>query len=267
MDQHDYSSHYSGQSYSQYSSTSSPHSTSASYPQQYYQTSSGSEQGTYDYEATSPVEEAGASSRRRSRGGTSSASGSTPTTARRREQNRLAQRALRQRRDTHIRTLEDRILHTSLHTRHLASENRDLSHQLQSMAVENDTLRRTSVESTHAAAARAAAVPAYNPYAQGTYHRGGVPSMAYSGAASPYNQSPYSSASTPSSTGDPSPSSASWPYDDPSLQGQYDPRYWSGQQDYSAAYAQQNYEQYEDEEAEEEEEENDRPSRGHRRRK
>ena len=81
-----------------------------------------------DYDVTSPADDVSEPSRRRSRGGTSSTSGgsSSSTSARRREQNRLAQRALRQRRETHIRSLEDRILHTSLETRHLASENQDL---------------------------------------------------------------------------------------------------------------------------------------------
>jgi hypothetical protein len=138
------------------------------------------------------------------------------------------------------------------------------------MTLENDTLRRTSIENPPAVITQATAAPAYGSYAQGTY-RGAAQPMAYGGPASPYNQSPYSQASTPSSTGDPSPSSA-WPYDDPTLQGQYDPRYWGAQQGYSGAYAQQYEQQWDDGEEEddddgEEEQEEVRPSHASRRRR
>jgi hypothetical protein len=270
MDSQDYSSHYSGQSYAQYGATSSPYTSASAYQQQHYQTSSGSEHGGYDYEATSPADDVPQSSRRRSRGGTTSASsGGSSTSARRREQNRLAQRALRQRRESHIRTLEDRILHTSLETRHLASENQDLTQQLQSMRLENDSLRHTGGDHTHVATARAGAggVPATNPYTQGGY--GSQQPGSYGGVASPYQQHyAYSAASTPSSTGDPSPTCATWPYDDPSMSATHDPRYWGGQGNYADAYAQQYQQQYEDEaEDESEEEEPQRAAHSHRRRK
>lgn len=262
MDPQDYSSHYSGQPYAQYSSTSSPYTNSASYQQQYYHTSSGSEQGGYDYEASSPADDAPQSSQRRSRGGTSAASGSSSSTsARRREQNRLAQRALRQRRESHIRTLEDRILHSSLETRHLASENQDLSQQLQHVRLENDALRRSSTD-THAAGARAG-MPVANAYGQSAY--GAQQNMAYGTVASPYQNYAYSAASTPSSTGDPSPTGGTWPYDDAALQAQYDPRYF--QQGYAENYAQQYQQQYDEDGEDESEEEEQRPSQGHRRRK
>jgi len=68
------------------------------------------------------------------------ASGST---ARRRQQNRLAQRALRQRKENHLRELESRIINARFTTRHLEAENSELEQQLQQLTLENESLRDT----------------------------------------------------------------------------------------------------------------------------
>ncbi|KIV99787.1 uncharacterized protein PV09_08593 [Verruconis gallopava] len=228
MDQQGYSSHYSRQAYPQHISannTSNPYTTTAAF-QHMEVAGSGSEHERYEYGAASPDGDTSQWYRRSSRSSSTHGGSNTSTTsARRREQNRIAQRALRQRRESHIRTLEDRILHTSLETRHLASENRSLSEQLQNVTLENDSLRRRGAEGTHATAVRAAGPSVYNPYAQYAYS--GMSQIGpYSGAPSPNLQSAYS---TPRSlAGESIPDKAACPYGEPYEQLQNDARYWSG---------------------------------------
>ena len=81
-----------------------------------------------------------AAARESSSSGQGPASGST---ARRRQQNRLAQRALRQRKESHLRELESRVINARLTTRHLAAENSELELQLQQLTLENQELRDT----------------------------------------------------------------------------------------------------------------------------
>jgi len=76
-------------------------------------------------------------------GGQSSSSGGG-STARRRQQNRLAQRALRQRKETHLRHLESRIINARFSTRHLEAENEELERQLQHVNQENEYLRTST---------------------------------------------------------------------------------------------------------------------------
>lgn len=146
------------------------------------------------------------------------------TSSRRREQNRLAQRALRQRRETHIRELEDRVLHTSLETRHLAVENRNLNQQLHSVAVENDALRYESIRSARAWAqhhdAGAASYSPLPPHLAGG--DGGTPAQFYS-------TSPYSTSSNRPAS-EPTPGSVDWPWDDALDPSQLDPSFtWGGE--------------------------------------
>src|SRR6266480_3370729 len=65
--------------------------------------------------------------------------------SRRRQQNRLAQRALRQRKETHLRDLESRIINARFSTRHLEAENEELERQLQHMNQENEYLRTSTL--------------------------------------------------------------------------------------------------------------------------
>lgn len=63
---------------------------------------------------------------------------------RRRQQNRLAQRALRQRKEHHLRDLESRIINARFAQRHLEAENEDLERQLQQVELENESMRTTT---------------------------------------------------------------------------------------------------------------------------
>jgi hypothetical protein len=152
------------------------------------------------------------------------------TSSRRREQNRLAQRALRQRRENHIKELEDRVLHTSLETRHLAVENRNLNQQLHSVALENDALRHEQMASSSSAAAWAqhhaagAAASAYSSYAN-------VPASATAHAQF-YHTGPYSTTPASRSISEPTPSSVDWPWDDVMDPRNLDPSFaWAGEED------------------------------------
>ena len=77
--------------------------------------------------------------------GAQSLSSGGGSTARRREQNRMAQRALRQRKETHLRELENRIINARFSTRHLEAENEELERQLQNVNQENEFLRTSTM--------------------------------------------------------------------------------------------------------------------------
>lgn len=197
-------------------------------------------------------------SRRQSQSLSHGPGSSTSGSSRRREQNRLAQRALRQRRETHVRELEHQLLHRSLETRHLATENRVLSHHLTTVEQENDLLRYQQVGSRGSAEAwlqgggnTGTAAAGHSQYAQ----------EAHASESAFYNGSPHSSNSDSTSLGTPS-----WSYDgvvDPAM---YDhSRAWA---DHASAQAGRGYEgQYEeDNDEEEEEEEEEQPQAWTRRR-
>jgi hypothetical protein len=245
MDHGDYSGYYqpSHHSTSPYGSASNSAraSSQASTPRsqtQYSQANLGyTPQSTYSNEpydstwqtSSYPAEEY--SSREASRHGRSlshSPGPSNVTSSRRREQNRLAQRALRQRRENHIKELEDRVLHTSLETRHLAVENRNLNQQLHSVARENDALRQTHVASSSSAAAwaqhHAAGAPGYSSYG----HHG----ASGTGHAQFYDTGSYSVTPTTRPASEPTPSSADWPWDDVLDPRNLDPSFaWAGEDD------------------------------------
>src|ERR1700712_5067054 len=155
MAQRDYSGHYqsSHSSGARYGSTSSQqqYSSSTSTPQY---DPAGMGQTTYQTDPYDPTgqypgeDDPDRPNRGQSRSLSYGPGPSTSNSSRRREQNRLAQRALRQRRETHVRELEHQVLHRSLETRHLAVENQELSHHLQSVTQENDLLRQQQVGST-----------------------------------------------------------------------------------------------------------------------
>jgi hypothetical protein len=65
---------------------------------------------------------------------------------RRKEQNKLAQRATRQRKEARVKELEEKVLRTTLKTRELEEENCNLNRELDSIASENDILRQGQVE-------------------------------------------------------------------------------------------------------------------------
>lgn len=162
MAQRDYSRHYQASQSpdSQYGSTPSQqqYSQSTSTPQ--YDPFMG--QSTYQTDPYDPTGHyAGDQSQSMSQGAGSSKSDKS----RRREQNRLAQRALRQRRETHVRELEHQVLHRSLETRHLATENRQLSHHLTTIEQQNELLRHQQVGSAQSAEAWAASA-GYSSYIQ-----------------------------------------------------------------------------------------------------
>jgi hypothetical protein len=161
---------------------------------------------------------------------------SSMTSSRRREQNRLAQRALRQRRENHIKELEDRVLHTSLETRHLAVENRDLNQRLHSVALENDALRHEQMASSNSAAAWAqhhaatANAAAYSSYAPNT-------SGGDNGYAQYYQTGAYSTAPSSRPASEPTPSSSDWPWDDVLNPSNLDPSFaWPGEEEDEAEY-------------------------------
>lgn len=125
-----------------------------SYPIQYQssstnmsgQTPSGSSYATYAY-ASNAAEDAASPSQSYGydQGGEAqSPSSSGGSTTRRRQQNRLAQRALRQRKETHLRDLESRIINARYSTRHLEVENEELERQLQNVNQENEYLRTST---------------------------------------------------------------------------------------------------------------------------
>ncbi|KAE9970407.1 hypothetical protein BLS_004909 [Venturia inaequalis] len=246
MAQRDYSRHYQASQSpdSQYGSTSSQ--------QQYFQPTSTPQydpamvQGTYQTDPYDPTRQyAGDQSRSMSQ----EAGSSKSDKSRRREQNRLAQRALRQRRETHVRELEHQVLHRSLETRHLATENRQLSHHLTTVEQQNELLRHQQVGSAQSAEAWAASA-SYSPYTQ--------QATSYDESAA-YYHSPHSS------TSDPTPMrTQGWDYSgavDPIMYDQAQP--WTGH-----AYAQQGGYggQYEEEDDQEEEEEQQPQPRVRRRR-
>jgi hypothetical protein len=161
---------------------------------------------------------------------------SSMTSSRRREQNRLAQRALRQRRENHIKELEDRVLHTSLETRHLAVENRNLNQRLHSVALENDALRHEQMASNssaaawaqhHAATAHAAAYSSYDSTTSGCED----------GYSQYYQDGSYSTAPSSRPASEPTPSSADWPWDDALNPSDLDPSFaWPGEEEDQAEY-------------------------------
>jgi len=107
------------------------------------QTTGGSSYATYAYSGN-PAEGVVSSSRSygyNQGGEAQSSSSACGSTARRRQQNRLAQRALRQRKETHLRDLESRIINARYSTRHLEAENEVLERQLQHVNQENEYLR------------------------------------------------------------------------------------------------------------------------------
>lgn len=236
MAQRDYSRHYQASQSpdSQYGSTPSQ--------QQYFQSISTPQydpamgQGTYQ---TDPYDPTGHYAGDQSQSMSQEAGSSKSDKSRRREQNRLAQRALRQRRETHVRELEHQVLHRSLETRHLATENRQLSHHLTTVEQHNELLRQQQVGSAQSAEAWAASAsysPSYNQQAS-----------SYDESAA-YYHSPHSSTrvATPMTT-------QGWDYSgavDPIMYDHAQP--WTGH-----AYAQQGGYggQYEEEDDEEEEEE------------
>lgn len=173
---------------------------------------------------------------------------STSGNLRRREQNRLAQRALRQRRESHVRELEHQVLHRSLETRHLAVENRELSQHLSTVTQENDLLRYQQVASGRSAEAwlqtgHTGTVPAgYSPYAQQAH-------------TSPYDASAafYSHSHSPhSSTSDPTPMrTPDWNYNDTADPTLYDRSFaWGGHATAQTGAYEEQYEEDEDDEEE-----------------
>lgn len=256
MAQRDYSGHYqsghsstsgygSSSSQQQYSQpTSTPQHDLASMGQITYQTDPCDLTGQYsgDDDSNRP--------NRRQSGSLSHGPGtSTSGSSRRREQNRLAQRALRQRRESHVRELEHQVLHRSLETRHLAVENRELSQHLSTVTQENDLLRYQQVASGQSAevwlqTGHTGTVSAsYSPYSQHTH-------------ASPYDASAafYSHSHSPhSSTSDPTPMrTPDWNYNDTADPTSYDHSLaWGG---HTSAQHGAYEEQYEEDDEEEEEE-------------
>lgn len=237
MAQRDYSRYYQASQCPdpQYGSASPRHQ-STSTPQ--YNPASQSTYQTDPYDPTGQY--AGDQSRSQSQG----AGSSTSDKSRRREQNRLAQRALRQRRETHVRELEHQVLHRSLETRHLATENRQLSHHLTTVEQQNEFLRHQQVGSAQSAEAWAGSA-VYSPYAQQA-HAGSY------GESAAFYHSPHSSTSDPTPMRTPD-----WNYSgavDPAMYDHAQP--WAGH-----AYAQTGGYggPYEDEDDEEEEEQQVQP--------
>jgi hypothetical protein len=172
---------------------------------------------------------------------------STSGSSRRREQNRLAQRALRQRRESHVRELEHQVLHRSLETRHLAVENRELSHHLNTVTQENDMLRYQHVGSSRSAEAwvqggnTGTASAGYSPYAQQAH------ASPYDESAAFYNTSPHSSTSDPTPMRTPD-----WNHHDTVDPNMYDnSQPWAG---HASAQAGGGYKEQYDEDEEDEEE-------------
>jgi len=256
MDQHDYSGHY------QSGHSSASHYDSASAQQQYSQsyTNAFTSSPGYDHASTGQItyqndpynstdqyseEQSNRPTKGQGRSLSYGPGPSTSSSSRRREQNRLAQRALRQRRESHVRELEHQVLHRSLETRHLAVENRELSHHLHSVTQENDLLRHQQVGNNQSAEAwlqgttDCSAAP-YAPYAQQ------LPSSSYDESAAFYSNSPYSSTSDPSPMRGPD-----WTWDDTLNPAHYNPSFaWTGNQStHATGYG----EQEEDEEEMEEE--------------
>jgi hypothetical protein len=250
MAQRDYSRHYqsSHSSGSQYGNTSSQqqYSQSTSTPQ-YDPASMG--QITYQ---TDPYDPAGQYSgdgpnRGESRSLSHGPSSSTSNSSRRREQNRLAQRALRQRRESHVRELEHQVLHRSLETRHLAVENRELSHHLSTVTQENNLLRYQQVGSSRSAEAwlqggNTGTVSAgYSPYAQQAHV------SPYDESAVFYNHSPHSSTSDPTPMRTPD-----WNYNDTVDPAMYDHSLaWGSHASAEAGGYEEQYGEDDDEEEEE----------------
>jgi hypothetical protein len=210
-------------SYTQYSPASPDYAPQPTYSNQPYDPLW--QEGNYPAEECSPRE-----ATRHGRSVSHSPGPSNMTSSRRREQNRLAQRALRQRRENHIKELEDRVLHTSLETRHLAVENRNLNQQLHSVALENDVLRHEQMASSSSAAAWAqhhaagAGTSAYSSYAN-------VPAGANAHAQF-YHTGQYSLAPASRSISEPTPSSVDWPWDDAMDPRNLDPSFaWTGEED------------------------------------
>lgn len=111
------------------------------------QTTDGSSYDTYAY-ASNPAEGVASSSQSYDYdqdGENQSSSSGGGSTARRRQQNRLAQRALRQRKETRLRDLESRIINARFSTRHLEAENEELERQLQHVNQENEYLRTSTL--------------------------------------------------------------------------------------------------------------------------
>ncbi|QDS75452.1 hypothetical protein FKW77_004108 [Venturia effusa] len=236
MAQRDYSRHYQAGQSSDSQFGNSPSRQQYSQPTSTPQYDPAMGQSTYQTGPYDPTDQhAGEQSRNQSHG----LGSGTSDKSRRREQNRLAQRALRQRRETHVRELEQQVLHKSLETRHLATENRQLSHHLTTVEQQNEFLRLQQLGSTQSAEAWAASA-GYSPYTQQ--------------ATSPYDESAATYHSYHSSASDPTPmGTPGWGYSgavDPVMHGHVQP--WVGHGyaqtgDYGGQY-------YEEEEEEEEEE-------------
>ncbi|KAF2432782.1 hypothetical protein EJ08DRAFT_732197 [Tothia fuscella] len=224
--------------YAQYSHPpASPYTSTTSSAQGNSQSGYGQAQATYDQNYSNqqqqtwqtsayPVDDTGTavSGQSRSHSHSPTAGGGTGgTSERRREQNRLAQRALRQRRETHIRELENQVLQRSLQTRHLATENTQLHSQLYSVAQENDALRTQQIQGQASAHAWTQQQHAGAP----TYNTSYAP--AYSGGASGqyggYTSYPSHSTSDPTHA-------ASWGWNNTLNQSHIDPSHaWTGEEE------------------------------------
>jgi hypothetical protein len=93
------------------------------------------------------------------------------TRERRRQQNKLAQRALRQRKETRLRELESRIINARLTTRSLESENQQLETQLQNVTSQNRALRHSMGLGHPPASYSSFAGPSTVPLAFATQHQ------------------------------------------------------------------------------------------------
>ncbi|MCJ1474551.1 hypothetical protein MMC13_003210 [Lambiella insularis] len=68
----------------------------------------------------------------------------TPAQSRRKAQNRAAQRAFRERKERHVKDLENKLNSLSAHSSTLSSDNERLRKELQKLATQNEILRATS---------------------------------------------------------------------------------------------------------------------------
>ncbi|KAL2180775.1 uncharacterized protein P884DRAFT_296502 [Thermothelomyces heterothallicus CBS 202.75] len=87
----------------------------------------------------------------------------TPAQSRRKAQNRAAQRAFRERKERHVRDLENRLQELEQAQNEAASENERLKRDLQRMETENEILRATSMVAANAGSPAAAAPTTTGP--------------------------------------------------------------------------------------------------------
>ncbi|CAF9916859.1 MAG: hypothetical protein GOMPHAMPRED_001125 [Gomphillus americanus] len=78
----------------------------------------------------------------------------TPAQSRRKAQNRAAQRAFRERKERHVKELENKLHSLSTHSSALLSDNERLKRELQRLATQNEILRATSSSGSGGAAIR-----------------------------------------------------------------------------------------------------------------